>query len=422
LLCMQQAMQEQGLDPALAQRLVQVVEALLGAPAPEPHAHGQAGARVGQPPAPPTPSDGGRSRVQARARVQATPANPERVRRAAPAPRRHDRVEVESVLPFVVLGILSRQRYFDGLRAALSCTDTLEQSACFAAAVAYKLCPPPRHGWARSAATRQLAALLCGLEQAPDNVRMDGFLRALSPACAPLDASFWWSAERARKSPGILIDACAGGQWAMLDIASSQVLGWWLDLDALLRSVDLLPGRLWWLGSAAAASPLPAALDGRGLRAVALGAPPGPGWCSAGAGLWTNHALLRRHGVQLARVFDEAGTLLAATHRELVTRRPLVIAARATPMRMAECSITLAVCSALHQLAHTLWHGRERLDAALALERFADFGGSVTNDGARVLVRPALGRRYMDLSKHGLLRDIVGLPWWPGVRVEFAGP
>jgi hypothetical protein len=37
-------------------------------------------------------------------------------------------------------------------------------------------------------------------------------------------------------------------------------------------------------------------------------------------------------------------------------------------------------------------------------------------------VRPALGRRFLDLREHGLLKDIAGVPWWDGRPIEFAEP
>lgn len=344
--------------------------------------------------------------------------------RAPPArqPRRAP-VTVDSVLPFIVTGILSRRKYFDGLRAALVCSDLLDQSDCFAAALAYKLSPPPHRGWERSTATRRLAAAMCGLEEPPDNARMEGFLRGLSTTCAPLDASLWPADPAAGKQPGILVEKFDDGSWAALDIASSQPLGWFSHAEEVLRVADLLPGRLWWLAPGAADSTLPEALGRRELRAVALSATPRvAGWLSAGDSLATNEPLLRRHGAELRCVFDEAREVLTATHSEFVELRPLVLPARDSTPHAAEFSITLAVCSALGELADTLWCGREPTQPLLALQRFADLGGRVSVEEGRVLVRPALGRRFMDLGEHGLLRDILGVPWWPGRRVEFAGP
>jgi hypothetical protein len=346
-------------------------------------------------------------------------------RRRALRPRqpRREAVTVDSVLPFIVTGILARRNYFDGLRAALVCSDLLGQSACFAAALAYKLSPPPNRGWDRSVATRRLAAAMCGLDEPPDNAAMDGFIRGLSTACGPLDATLWVGNRAVRTQPGILVEKLDEALWAVVDIASSQPLGWFPRAEAVLRVADLLTGRLWWLAPGAADSGLPEALARRGERAVAFGVRPRlAGWLSAGDSCFTNEPLLRRRAAELRRVFDAAREQLILTHTELVELRPLVLPARGQTRRAAEYSIALAVCSALGDLGDTLWRDREPSQALLALRRFADLGGTVSVEDGRVLVRPALGRRFMDLREHGLLRDISGVPWWPGRRVEFAGP
>jgi hypothetical protein len=347
------------------------------------------------------------------------------MRRHVPPARqaRREPVAVESVLPFIVMGILSRRHYFEGLRAALVCSDLLGQSGCFAAALAYKLSPPPTRGWDRSAATRRLAAAMCGVAEPPDNSTMEGFLRGLSTVCAPLDASLWPADRATRKQPGIVVEKLEDALWEVLDMASSQPLGWFASPEAALRVADLLPSRLWWLAPGAADSDFPEALARRNLRAVALGVQPRvAGWLSVRDSLSTNEPLLRRRAAELRRVFDEARELLATTHSEFIELRPLVLPGRGPTRRAAEFSITLAVCSALGELAETLWREREPTQPLLALRRFADLAGTVSVEEGRVLVRPALGRRFMDLSEHGLLRDISGIPWWPGRWVEFAGP
>jgi hypothetical protein len=346
------------------------------------------------------------------------------LRRALPARQlRREPVAIESVLPFVVTGILARQKYLDGLTAALACTDLLDQAACFAAALVYKLSAPPNRGWDRGVATRRLAAAMCGLDQPPTNPEMDRFLRGLSTASKTLDASLWPASRAARRQPGILVEKLDAQTWAALDIASAQPLGWATSCAELLRLDDLLPGRLWWLAPGAADCGFAEAMQARGLRGVAQGSRPrAAGWLSAGHSLSTNEPTLRRHGGWLRKTFDEAHGILTSTHAELIELRPLVLPARGPTRTVAEFSITLAVCSALGEIADTLWRGREPAHPLLAMQRFADLSGTVSVEEGRVLVRPALGRRFMDLSQHGLLRDITAVPWWPGRRVEFAGP
>lgn len=407
---------------SLAHELVCLVAALI---APEPVSAAGPVARGIEPDDAPLRREGSTQVDDAVARAAPGTRHATSVRPRAPPARQPRRapVAVDSVLPFIVMGILSRRKYFEGLRAALICSDLLEHAGCFAAALAYKLSPPPHRGWERSIATHRLAAAMCGLAEPPDNARMDTFLRGLSTTCAPLDASLWPANRAARKQPGILVERLEGGWWATFDISSSQPLGWFTDAEDVLRVADLLPGRLWWLALDAADSTLPEALGRRDLRAVALGSQPrAAGWLRAGDMLSTNEPLLRRHGAELQCVFDEARESLAATHSEFVELRPLVLPARGAMFHAAEFSVTLAVCSALGELADTLWREREPTRPLLALQRFADLGGTVSVEEGRVLVRPALGRRFMDLGEHGLLRDILGVPWWPGRRVEFAGP
>jgi hypothetical protein len=346
------------------------------------------------------------------------------LRRALPARQvRREPVAIESVLPFIVTGILARQKYLDGLTAALACTDSLDQAGCFAAALAYKLSAPPNRGWDRGVATRRLAAVMCGRDEPPTNPEMDRFLRGLSTASKALDASLWPASRAARRQPGILVEKLDAQTWAALDMASAQPLGWATSGTELLRLDELLPGRLWWLAPGAADSEFAAAMQSRGLRGVAQGTRPRvAGWLSAGHLLFTNEPTLRRHGAWLRKTFDEAHALLLSTHTELIELRPLVLPARGQTRSGAEFSITLALCSALGEIADTLWHGREPAQPLLAMQRFADLSGTVSVEDGRVLVRPALGRRFMDLSQHGLLRDITAVPWWPGRRVEFAGP
>lgn len=397
-----------------------IVTTIVAPPASASNDAGPSGALDASAAPPVTPMRAQRAAGEAAGKPPRTPG----LRPRAPPMRQPLRapVAVDSVLPFIVMGILARGHYFDGLRAALASAALLDQSHCFGAAMAYKLAPPPRGGWDRSAATRCVAAVMCGQEEPPDNASMARFLRGLSATCAPLDAALLAPVRARRKSPGILVDGAQSGGWMVLDIASAQPLLWCADSRAVLRLADLLPGRLWWLAPAATDSPLLAGLTQGRLRAVALGAsPPVAGWRAAGAGIWTNEPLLCRHGARLQCVLDEARAVLALTDTECMTRRPLLVPA-AGPAGPAEASIMLAVCSALGELAHTLWHGREPTQPLLALQRFADFGGTVSIEEERVLVRPVLGRRFMDVSGHGMLRDITGIPWWPGRRVEFAGP
>ena len=84
-------------------------------------------------------------------------------------------------------------------------------------------------------------------------------------------------------------------------------------------------------------------------------------------------------------------------------------------------SLLLAAGLGLGTLAWTLWREREPTDPLLALERFADLSARVSFEPDRVRVRLPLGPRHSDLSVHGLLADVHGVPWFGGRVVEFSG-
>ncbi len=345
-------------------------------------------------------------------------------RTRTPPPRQANRgpIPVTSVLPFVVTGVLSRLGYLDVLGAALVCAQLEEDAECFAAAITCKLALPPGRGWNRHPETTRLIAAVCGQEQAPSNGRTGQFLHGLSAVCSPLDASLR-SRRCDPRAHAILVDEPEPGLWAAMDLAGAQPLGWFGARAALLTLAGSFAGRAWWLAPGAAHADLLDELCRRGARVVAMSAPDRAGqWLAISHELWSNDPALCRRGLWLRRAIDDARTALATAHTEFVVKRPLVIPACAAQRTAAEYSVTLAVTTALGTLAETLWRQREATTPMLALQRFGDLSGTVTFEEGRVLVRPALGRRFMDLNEHGLLRDITRVPWWPGRRVEFAGP
>ena len=176
---------------------------------------------------------------------------------------------------------------------------------------------------------------MCGLDEPPDNSAMDGFLRGLSTVCAPLDASLWPGNRVVRNQPGILVEKLDGALWAVVDIASSQPLGWFASPEDVLRVDDLLPGRLWWLAPGAADSDFPEARGAprhcarsrseynrvsRAGSAPAIRALP-TSRCCDGAPLSSGASS------------TTARDLLAVTHSEFIELRPLVLPARGQTRR-----------------------------------------------------------------------------------------
>jgi hypothetical protein len=121
------------------------------------------------------------------------------------------------------------------------------------------------------------------------------------------------------------------------------------------------------------------------------------------------------------QILDDAHTRLGSLDEELVVRRPLLVPPTGKPPGAVERSTSLAVASALATLAQALWGTGEQTHPLLALQRLADLDGTLTFEDSRIVIRPAIGRRYMDLARHGMLVDVATVPWWPGRRMEFAG-
>ena len=159
-------------------------------------------------------------------------------------------------------------------------------------------------------------------------------------------------------------------------------------------------------------------LAGAGVSFV-VAAPPARGerWRRLPHGLWTNdqeNPGPARHAVGYQQAVDLAAELIQALAGE---RAAVPLAGD----RALGRSLLLAAGLGLGTLAWTLWRERERTDPLLALERFADLSARVSFEPERVRVRLPLGPRHSDLSAHGLLADVPGVPWYGGRVVEFSG-
>jgi hypothetical protein len=132
--------------------------------------------------------------------------------------------------------------------------------------------------------------------------------------------------------------------------------------------------------------------------------------------LWTNNddPALARH----ASGYQQSVDLAAELAQTLTGERAAVPLAASSALAR---SLLLAAGLGLGTLAWTLWREREPTDPLLALERFADLSARVSFEPDRVLVRLPLGPRHSDLSVHGLLADVHGVPWFGGRVVEFSG-
>jgi hypothetical protein len=115
----------------------------------------------------------------------------------------------------------------------------------------------------------------------------------------------------------------------------------------------------------------------------------------------------------------ELDAAAAATSRELLALRPAVAPGKAPAL---DETAALAAAMGLGLLAWSLWRELEPVDPLLALVRLGDLDGTARLTPDSIEVRPAVGRRYLDLKSKHLLADIAGVPWLGGRIVRFVGP
>lgn len=333
--------------------------------------------------------------------------------------------EVDSSLPFLVLGELARIGWLSGLAGCLEGAGLERESAAVATLLAYKCLQPPLRGWRRSPTSIRDAATFAGLrEPLPEAQLMPG-VEPLGEALLPLDA--WLRVQHARASttPSALLVHKVGSAEdtprLLFDFETLQPLGWYADPASLLDGLAWFSETPLLISAAAADRRLLAALDAAGHRFVTRARPlRDENWQATGSGAaWSNTASELPPGVtRWLRELADREADAEAIHGGLVLERPLCVT---RPCERLERILTTATGTALARIAAKLWGEREPTTPILALERFGDLGARVTIDPAQVRVHLPLGRRSMDLNEHGLLEPITRIPWLQGRRLDFTG-
>ena len=218
----------------------------------------------------------------------------------------------------------------------------------------------------------------------------------------------------------------------LLDSQGSFVIGWFLNQEALIQALDDFVGSTVLVTDAAAEPSMFAALSSKHRFVTKVRPVRGDRWRAVDRQrtLWTNdwdsHA---KSLLQQSECFRVAAESAERVTGGFLADRPALLGGLPTTAQQTrqqrllqlEHSLALAAASALGVISWQLWGDREPTDPLLAVERLGDLDGKVCIGRDRVVVRPALGRRYQDLNHHGLLLDVANLPWLNGRRLEFAG-
>lgn len=338
----------------------------------------------------------------------------------APAPLVTADTEVACALPFLLLGPLDQTGYLAAVGPALQPVGLQAQTAVFATALAYTVLGPLERGWRRRPEDVAAAAAFAGLGTPVPGQALTEFARMAAPALPALDAAVTRALAEGH-TPGEPLVLVAVGERAddgllLLDREGLFPVAW------AGTAAGLLPA--WRIFGSPPVLVAPAAVGA--LRDLA----------DAGAGfvvatpparterwrqlpphrLWTNSddPALARH----ASGYQQAARLAAGLTQALAAERAAIPLATSPALGR---SMVLAAGLGLGTLAWTLWREREPADPLLALERFADLSARVSFEPDRVRVRLPLGARHSDLSGHGLLADVPGVPWFGGRVVEFSG-
>jgi hypothetical protein len=336
--------------------------------------------------------------------------------RAASVSASFTSADISSALPFLLLGPLAQVGYLPALAPALQPAGLEAQTAAFATALAYTVLGPPERGWRRQPEDLAAAAAFAGLAAPVPGSELTEFARVAGPVLPGLDAVVTRALAEGHTAGEPLV--LTGGRDGLLlaDREGMFPVAWTDTVAGLLPAWNMC-GSPPVLVAPDAVGAL-AELADAGISFV-VAAPPARGelWRRLPHGLWTND-YENPDLACYAGGYQQAVDLAAEMIRALAGERAAVPLTDGPALGR---SLLLAAGLGLGTLAWTLWREREPADPLLALERFADLSARVSFEQDRVRVRLPLGPRHSDLSAHGLLADVPGVPWFGGRVVEFSG-
>lgn len=335
-------------------------------------------------------------------------------------------IDISCALPFLILGPLHQIGFLDLVAVQAQLLGLTNRLPAFAAALAYKVLEPPQRGWRRDPASIRTASAVAGLSAPPEEATLLAFARDAIDLCTPLEAKLTQTLLAGRNTtsaPLLLHRTQSSGDWILFE---SEGLFPLIRCESL---EDIFP-------TAKLATKLPLLIDGRWLtrpvrqsfeangQTFVTDAAPTRGESSRRfrvdkQAYFTNyHQLSQGLLRQLAVRLGPATALAEAQIDAFIDTRRAITLGKETQF---ERTLTQAATLALGALAWELWRERETVDPVLALTRFADLDARVFFGADTVRVRLPLGRRYQDLYRRDLLRDVPNVSWLQGRTLEFTG-
>lgn len=334
-------------------------------------------------------------------------------------------VRVHSVLPFICLGVLHSTGCMDVINATLQAA-RIEESEYFAASFAYKLLEPPQGGWHRSREADQCVAAFCGMYEPPTGEQLSGFSRYFANGIVPLDAYLCSLLSKGHNAATPLyiarINIKNKSQYLILDMQGMFPVACVDNTNRLLNILSQFQSTLLLVDETSMSAEFASFLQDYHLDFITNASPlRHEHWRVVGRRqrFWTNDwsrpeswlVTAAKKINQATEISQELAQLFLENKRSLVTADNFAF----------ERSMALSVMMCLATIAWELWRDQQPTDALIALQRLQDLDGKIIFHPESVIVRPALGRRYLDLQAQGFFREIPRVPWLGGRPLVFSG-
>jgi hypothetical protein len=330
-------------------------------------------------------------------------------------------IRLSSVLPFLTLGMLARIGWLDVAGASIEALGLPDEGAILAAALGELLIPGGAGGQSAGGPRAKTVAAFAGLAQAPGPAAYASWDRVAADGLGALTAFVADEIAQGHTAELPLLITRLGPEpdspWLLSDADGGYLVAITASLPELLVQVDRYRASVLLIAGTAASPALIAALAARE-RCVIADAPPGRGEAAV---------RLRGHPGLWCDPFDfPPGQIAnAAKNFEATLEAANALAERLVSDNLPGAlgrTAALGAAMGLGLLAWTLWREREPPHPLQALERLGSLDGTARFGADAIEIRPAVGRRYLDLKRAGALDPVAGVPWLGGRTIRFCGP